>query len=56
VSAVSAPLLDATGEPAAVMILVGTFPADQVPHHGASVATAAGAMNRLLLPFLAAGD
>jgi DNA-binding IclR family transcriptional regulator len=56
VSAVSAPLLGADGQPRAVLILVGTFPAGRAVEHGVNVAATARKMNETLLPFLTAGD
>jgi DNA-binding IclR family transcriptional regulator len=54
VSAVSAPLLDARGEPAAVLILVGTFPAERAEDHGRRLAAATRGMSGLLAPYLEA--
>lgn len=45
VSAVCAPLVDARGEPGAVLILVGTFPVELVPERGRAVAAATRRMN-----------
>jgi DNA-binding IclR family transcriptional regulator len=55
VSAVSTPLLDSSGEPAAVLILVGTFTTDEVESHGTRLATAARDANKHLLPYLTLG-
>lgn len=56
VSAVSAPLLDARGEPAAVLILVGTFPTELAEGHGRRLAAAARAMSVALAPYLETGS
>ncbi|MBU2602521.1 MAG: hypothetical protein KKA32_10190 [Actinobacteria bacterium] len=56
VSAVSAPVLDARGEPTAVLILVGTFPADLADAHGPRAAAAARGMSGPLAPYLEAGS
>ncbi|MHB9115559.1 MAG: IclR family transcriptional regulator [Thermoleophilia bacterium] len=56
VSAVSAPVLDARGEPAAALILVGTFPADLADTHGRRAAAAARAMSVALAPYLETGS
>lgn len=56
VSAVSAPLLDVRGEPAAVLILVGTFPAELAEDHGRRAAAAARGMSAPLAPYLEAGS
>lgn len=52
VSAVSVALVNAHGEPAAVLILVGTFSSDLVPDRGQSAARAAQEMQTRLSPFL----
>lgn len=56
VSAVSAPLLDARGDPVAVLILVGTFPAELAEGHGGRVAAAAREMSASLAPYLETGS
>lgn len=52
VSAVSVVLLNAHGEPAAILILVDTFSADLVPDRGQSTERAAQTMKARLAPFL----
>lgn len=52
VSAVSVPLMNSHGDPAAVLILVGTFSADLVADRGQSVVRAAQEMRVRLAPFL----
>jgi len=52
VSAVSVPLLNARGGPAAVLILVGTFSADLLPERGRSTVRTAKEMTARLAPFL----
>ncbi len=52
VSAVSAPVLDVHGEPAAALILVGTFPAELADAHGRRAAAAAREMSAALAPYL----
>lgn len=52
VSAVSVPLLNTGGEPAAVLILVGTFSADLLPEQGRSAVRTAQEMSARLAPFL----
>ncbi|GAB4246717.1 MAG: IclR family transcriptional regulator [Thermoleophilia bacterium] len=54
INAVSAPVLNSRGEPAAVLVLVGTFPPGFAPEHGRRVAAVAREMSARLAPFLEA--
>lgn len=54
INAVSAPVLNSRGEPAAVLVLVGTFPPGFAPEHGRRVAATAREMTARLAPFLEA--
>lgn len=56
VSAVSAPVLDVRGAPAAALLLVGTFPADLAEAHGRRAAAAAHEMSVALAPYLDGGS